>query len=185
MGKSISIGANNVARKGKAVFIGVDNVARKVKKAWIGDENGVAREFFSSAEPFYWIQDGVVQDGFPSDYGTYSLTPSGAFEYRIGLTDAHVYGHSQNSNTQFTGETVAVSTKGNRYMEVVIASVDNRGILNSFLVAGKECKDQVSNGAIITVDVSSMSEVTIKLVMTAYAWGNHMGLSIKSIRFYS
>lgn len=138
-----------------------------------------------SSESFYWMKDGVVQDGFPSDYGNYSLTPSGAFEYRIGLTDAHVYGHTQNSNTQFTGETIAVSTKGNRYMEVVVASVDNRGVLNSFLVAGTEYKDQVSNGAVITVDVSSMSEVTLKLVMTAWAGGNHMGLSIKSIRFYS
>lgn len=137
-----------------------------------------------TSEHFYWIQDGVVQDGFPSDYGTYSLSPTSAYIYDKTLANAYVYGVSD-SNTQFTGETVAVSTKGNKYMEVVIANVLTGGVINSFLVAGTECKDKVSANSVITVDVSSMSEVTIKLVMTAYAGGNYKGLSIKSIRFYS
>lgn len=149
-------------------------------------KNGVTATVWrkGSSETFYWMKDGVVQDGFPSDYGTYSLSPSSAYIYDKTLANAYVYGVSD-SDTQFTGETVAVSTKGNKYMEVVIANVLTGGVINSFLVAGTECKDKVSANSVITVDVSSMSEVTIKLVMTAYAGGNYKGLSIKSIRFYS
>lgn len=149
----------------------------------IATYNGTS-ELWANAEPFYWIKDGVVQDGFPSDYGTYSLSPTSAYLFDKTLANAYVYGVSD-SNTQFTGETVSVSTQGNKYMEVVIANVFTGGVINSFLVGGVECKGEVSASAVITVDVSSMSEVTIKLIMTAYAGGNYMGLSIKSIRFYS
>lgn len=46
MGKGISIGVSDKARKGKKAWIGIDGVARKIKKMWIGVGN-VARLFFS------------------------------------------------------------------------------------------------------------------------------------------
>lgn len=141
------------------------------------------------ANPFYWIKDGVVQDGFPSTYANYSVSYN-HYVFSNKLTEANV-GGSNNGNTQFTGETVSVETKGNKYIEIVMNAYNvsgvnaNSGRLDSFLVGGVECKDKVSANAVIKVEVSNLNEVTLKLVMTAWASGNMMHNSIKSIRFYS
>lgn len=53
MGKKLSIGVSNIARKGKKGWIGVDNKARKIKKMWVGDSNGKARLCWSGFTPMY------------------------------------------------------------------------------------------------------------------------------------
>lgn len=52
MGKKLSIGVSNVARKGKKAWVGVDSKSRKIKKMWIGDASGKARCFFSGSGLF-------------------------------------------------------------------------------------------------------------------------------------
>lgn len=138
---------------------------------------------------FYWIKDGVVQNGFPSTYENYNVSYN-HYLHDNTLTGASVCG-SNEGNTTFTGETASVPTRGHKYVEITMNSVHvsgtsgNSGRLDNFLVALNECKDKVAPNAVITVDVSNVSAITLRLVMTAWAWGNWMYHNIKSIRFYS
>ena len=46
---TLSVGVNDIARKGKKLWFGDENgIAREVKKAWYGDENGIAQLVFSN-----------------------------------------------------------------------------------------------------------------------------------------
>ena len=148
-------------------------------KTWV--HNGV--EVFVSAKPFYWIKDRVVQDGFLADYATYTVSYKN-YGFSSKLTNLTILGDS-NGNCTFTGESESVNTQGNKYMEVIINDYGIFGILDSFKVAGVECKDKLSNGGTITVDVSNMETVTISVILTSWASGNQSWINIKSIRFYS
>lgn len=85
MGKKLSIGVSNIARKGKKGWIGVDNKARKIKKMWVGDSNGKARLCWSGSMGRFLNQvymqrvtsssSQYVKNSFISDDGlTWNLT---------------------------------------------------------------------------------------------------------------
>lgn len=83
MGKKLSIGVSNIARKGKKGWIGVDNKARKIKKMWVGDSNGKARlcwsgsmgRFLNHSFVLPSPNSGYVKKSFISDDGlTWNVT---------------------------------------------------------------------------------------------------------------
>ena len=154
-------------------------------QTWL--HNGV--EVYVSARPFYWIKDNEVQDGFLTEYASYNLSPN-KDNFTPRLATLEIASGSSESNYTFTGETEVVNTQGNKYMEIVFYTVTDStsqkaGLLNSFKVAGVEYKDQVTENAVITIDVSNLDTVSIYTNLTVWALGNWAQLYIKSIRFYS
>ena len=137
-----------------------------------------------SSNAFYWIQNGVVQSGYPKSYVQSYLNYSNA-TLNNELVDFDLVG-VQEGNTTFQGTTAAVSTKGNKYMEVKIgSSYTMNGQLNSFTITGTNYASQMASNKTLTIDVSKYSTVSIYLDVTAWAWGNHASIQITSIRFYS
>ena len=137
-----------------------------------------------TSNAFYWIKNGVVQSGYPSEYvqNYLNYTPPALDKRLIAF---NLVG-AQEGNTRFQGSTASVNTKGNKYMEITFASTTGmNGVLDAFTIAGKNYNAQVGASKTITVDVSGYSSVSIYLDITAYAWGNHANIDISSIRFYS
>lgn len=139
---------------------------------WI--HNGV--EVFSASEPFYWIQNSVVQSGYPSAYNVSSIT-SGTY-YRNFLTGFYMTGND-NGNSTFKGVTNPVSTQRNKYMEVIVSSL--YGGAKKLTIAGTT----ITATGTYVIDVRNMDTVTIAVELTAWAGGSEAGAGISSIRFYS
>lgn len=136
------------------------------------------------SEAFYWVQNSVVQSGYPSSYIQSYLNYSNA-ALNNTLVDFDLVG-VQEGNTTFRGTTATVNTKGNKYMEVKVGSdYAMSGRLDSFTIAGTNYAGQIASGKTLTIDVSNYSTVSIYLDVTAWAWGNHASIPITSIRFYS
>lgn len=138
------------------------------------------KESWTSAEPFYWIKDNVVQEGFPSEY-VVSTTGSNMMVMNKSLTSFHIYGNW--GATGSASGTATVETKRNKYIEIQ-ATVSGNGGLNSFMVAGVECKNKVASGETIIVDISDLEEVTISCNAFANKDQNHYYVNITSIRCY-
>lgn len=153
-------------------------------------------ELWSSSEPFYWIKNGAVQSGYPSNYTNCTFDPKKGededayVDYNTSLTLCTAYAAGYLA-ANLRASTAPVETKGNKYIEVTMSpyyafgTEATSGVLDSFKIGGIECKSKVKNGAVITVDISHLDTVTISVDMTANAWGNTMYNAIQSIRFYS
>ena len=139
-------------------------------------------ELWIAAEPFEWITDSVVQGSYPSEYGVVSLTPSNS-DCNKSLTKFALVG-SVSANSGFIGKTDEVDTGNNKYMEITLGLVSNKGKVNKFIVAGNDYAAEVVTNGVITVDVSRVDTVSIELDITAWST-NTIYLYIKSIRFYS
>lgn len=55
---SVYVGASETARKVAGMYVGIDGLARKVIKGYIGDTSGLARQFYSAAQPFAYAYTG-------------------------------------------------------------------------------------------------------------------------------
>ena len=80
-------------------------------ETWI--HNGV--EVFSGFEPFYWIKDAVVQDGYPSSYAT--VTQSNTETWLTDTTITNMCGRGTD-NWTITGTTIEVDTQGNKFVDI-------------------------------------------------------------------
>lgn len=140
-------------------------------------KNGVTTTVWVANTPFYWIQDGTVQDSHPTAYNVTSVNPSDTY-YRNALTGFYMTGNAS-ANSTFKGVTDSVDTQRNKYMEVVVASMK-----------GASCKltvldTEITSAGTYTIDVSGVDTVAIALDITASAGGNEATANISSIRFYS
>ena len=147
-------------------------------------------EVWANATPFYWIKDNEVQSGFLSNYATYTVS----YENQgiIVLNVAKFGMSAPGENRTINAETEQINTQRNKYMEIIFNdqgvtdyTSHSGGVLNSFKVAGVEYREEVTENAIITIDVSNLDTVSISVVLTAWALGNYAEVNIKSIRFYS
>ena len=147
------------------------------------------------ANPFYWIKEFAVQSGYPSSFANYSVSPdpsdNGGCQLDNKLPLFCIGSTNEETGFDFSGSTVAVNTRGHKYIEIVMGPymVDGTdaeaGYLTSFKVGGVECRSKVTENAVITVDISKLSTVSLYLNMNCWAWGNYMYMYFKSIRFYS
>lgn len=142
--------------------------------------NGV--EVYSASKPFYWVKDGVVQDGMPTNYQTVSLNPNMTYLVQnSGIATFDLMG-SPSANTNYTGKTATVATQGNKNLEIVVGTISG-GALNKFVVGGVDCTAQAQKG-VVNLDISNMTEVNIEIAAVAWAGGNHFLARITTIRFY-
>lgn len=76
--------------------------------------NGV--EVYSAFQPFYWINEGVVEAGYPSSYTNIQQSGTAAYLTKTGITEFGGYGYE---NWYIIGTTEAVSIGKAKYIDVV------------------------------------------------------------------
>lgn len=141
-----------------------------------------------TSNAFYWIQNGVVQSGYPSEF-VVSYENFTNIHGDTSITNFKFIGKEE-GNTRRVASTSAVNTKGNKYMDITFGSwCTLNGVIDSYTIAGTNIASQLkgdnSGSYTITIDVSKVSTVSIYIDATAWAWGNWITLPIYSIRFYS
>lgn len=83
----------------------------EMKSVYLGDT-----ELWASFEPFYWIKEKTVTDGFPTSYTTTSN--SGGTAWTLNWTITGMTGCGYDANMIMVGETVYVDTCGAKYLDV-------------------------------------------------------------------
>ena len=145
----------------------------------------------ASFEPFYWIKNGSVQDGFPSEYA--SVSKYGQTDWTVNTTITDMQACGYDANCVVLGTTIAVDTKGAKFLDVT--PKDGHPIVNahgSCTVIG--VKDGVetqipvyqSNAWVINANIPIGDYDSIKLKTQCSHWAtNWCYFGIYSIYFHN
>lgn len=150
---------------------------------WIHD----GFQVFGISQPWYWIKDGVIQDGLPISYNTYSSN-NVHWNFRNNLTDLYIGTTSQTTTANFVGYTDVVDTRNNKYMEISVTMGSpsaNTPISMYFHDSNNETVGvTITTSGTYTIDISTVSNIKIWVNMYCHPESSSI-ISISSLRFYS
>lgn len=148
---------------------------------WV--HNGV--EVFGISKPFYGIENGVIQSGFPISYNTHSSSNL-IWNFRNNLTDLYIGTTSSTSTANFVGYTDLIDTRNNNYLEIKVtmgSPSPNTPISLWFRDENNNnVGDTITTSGTYTVDISGVKNISIWVNVTCYAESSS-SISITSLRF--
>ena len=148
---------------------------------WVHD--GV--EVYSGFTPFYWVENGVVTSGYPTDY-TVTITQGVGYSTEgTKVTGFGVWSPGQDIASKAYGYTPLVDTKGAKYM-IIDVTTGGGGSLDQMGVNGNVIPDsniREKGSGTFVVDISQYEEVQINTWITSWPWGNHFNVNITRIYF--
>lgn len=153
-------------------------------QSWI--HNGV--EIYSAFKPFYWVENNVVTDGYPTDF-TVTITqgPGHSGGGTKIATDFGVWSPAQDIGSKARGVATPVQTKGTKYMIMEYYYVGNGNVdgiyINDVFVPNSNSSWDAPNTKSVVVDISEYSSVVLRVDIGAASWGNHFNMKFNRIYF--
>lgn len=139
---------------------------------------------WTSFEPFYWINNGIVQDGYPSTYASVSDNIQSGDDWTIqnSILDLHA---CSSENWQILGTTDAVDTQGANYVDIGASFAGNDNCNYQIIGIKNGVETVIETYTASTDNILIEGYDSIKLQTCCSHWATNWGYAyIKNVYFY-